>query len=160
MTIWDIYLDKQNLISFADQKNNFLMVLALGISTLLMVYIDSKTTNGYDKICIIFIALAGVLFVMFSINYVRVLFARYIPTEEKKIKSVVSFIDITKHSSKLEYFNHFINLKENDLIMDISYQTFTLSKIVETKFKIIRMNCYLIIGMVFLLVGFVLFDII
>lgn len=160
MEIWNVYLDKQSLISFADQKNNFLMVLALGLSTLLMVYIDSKTVNSYSLISIVFVSLAGVLFLIFSINYVRVLFARYKPTEVNKIKSVISFIDISKHQSQQEYFANFKKLGDIEIKMDIAYQTYTLSKIVAKKFEIIRMNCYVIIGMVLLLVGFVLSDII
>jgi hypothetical protein len=129
---WKILLNTQEMVKFADQKINVLLVIGtLLISTTLAVSDIYIHKNSFLDFCFWAIIIVSVVFFIFSLIS---LFSRNDEKTGKDIPKLIHFGQIIRFKEAREYQEAFVKMSDKEAITDICYQIYEVSCIANTKY--------------------------
>ena len=151
---WNIYLNTQEIIKYADQKVHVLLVFTTIVAASVIVKFDYIVKQGFfnELLAIAFLIVTG-FFLMFAL---LALLARYDIKGEAIGPRQVFFRHIQERNSAREYANSFKEVSCQDALDDLCNQIYEVSVITESKFRNYRLACItLIIQIVLFLIIFI-----
>ena len=151
---WNIYLNTQEIIKYADQKVHVLIVFTTIVAGSVILKFDYILKQGFfnELLAIAFLVVTG-FFLMFAL---LALLARYDVKGEAIGPRQVFFRHIQQRRSAREYANSFKEASCQDALDDLCNQIYEVSIITEQKFKNYRLACItLIVQIILFLIIFI-----
>ena len=149
---WQIYLNTQDIIKYADQKVHVLIVLGTIITGAVLTQMDTLLRELLLNRLLIFSFFISTG--AFLTTALLALLARFDMKSDSNIPKLVFFRHIQMRSSALDYANSFQETSETEALKDLCYQIYEVSVITESKFKYYRAACVALLAqmIVFLLI--------
>lgn len=135
---WNIFQNNREIIKLADNKIRYLFL----VSSITATYILSAVTK-IEEIGIIEILflLSFVLFLAFAFLTIKAR-SKNLDLDATDHIGFIFYKNISAYDTRKAYAEAFDEASEEDLIQDLHYQIYALSKIAETKYKYYNLAFY------------------
>jgi len=130
---WNILNLNQGMITFADKKMHALFIISTIYSTLFLTQVDLYLSlRSYQKILLSLYIVSFLLFIIFGL---LCLFARKDESTGNTVDKLIYYGHVATRREAIEYTTNLLKTKNEEILKDIGYQIFELSKIAKKKFK-------------------------
>ena len=153
---WNIYLNTQEIIKYADQKVHVLLVFTTIVAGAIIIKFDSIVKQGLisELLAVAFLIVTG-FFLMFAL---LALLARYETKSDMTGPRLVFFRHIQQHNNANGYSKSFDEVSQKEALDDLCNQIYEVSVITQSKFKNYRLACLaLIVQIILFLIIFIKF---
>ena len=128
---WRIYLNTQEMIKFADQKVNVLLVISGVMSS--FVFNNIKNINEGDNWGYVLLFLFIISLIIFLIFGLLSIFSRKATKTGQRVPKLIYFGHIAQREEAIEYYESFKRVSSDDLFRDLCYQIYEVGVIAALK---------------------------